>query len=375
MTLSKTVSAWTRQTVVETAMAELASEIGNVPPSAILFFAPADYDGATLSGLLSGRYRCPVIGCTTAGEISDHMVQQRGISVIALGTDKVARAAATVVEFGTSVGEAVRAGVQRLAAQLEIDVRSVDARRYVGIVLIDGLSRNEEEVNHALGTAAPGLLFVGGSAGDDLRFQKTSVFLDGQASGEGAALLLMEVTVPIAVTKSYSAEPTEHSFRVTKADEATRTVFEVNHQPVLPAYAAVAGVAVDGLTSEVFTRYPWGLFDGQEAWLRSPRGVTPEGGLQFFCSIREGMELTIMRQTPIIEATSQAFENAARQCGGRIEAAVIFNCVYRRLELDQSDLHRQYAMLYQNFPSAGFHTYGESLIGHMNQTCTALFLG
>lgn len=375
MTSSITTSAWSPKADPGAVFKELTEQIGEATPAAILFFAPPDHDGATLSRLLADRYHCPVTGCTTAGEISDHSVEERGVTVLALGTDKVSKAASAPIDFTGDIGDAVRHAVQSLATQLAIDVRNASSERYVGIVLIDGLSQHEEEVNHALGTAAPGLMFVGGSAGDDLRFGKTRVFLDGHGTTEGAVLLLLEVSVPIAVVKSYSAESTGHRFLVTRADEKSRTVYEVDHKPVLPAYAAAVGVTPSDLKLEIFMRYPWALVDGQDAWLRSAKGTTADGGLQFLCSIREGMSLTIMRQMPIIEETRRSFDEAAERCGGTVGAAIIFNCAYRRIELDRDHLHRQYATLYENFPTAGFHTYGESLIAHINQTCTALFLG
>ena len=182
---STTRSAWTTHSDPAAAFAEISRQIGESRPVVILIFAPPDNDGITLSRLLSEHYGCAVAGCTTAGELSDHAVQERGYSVMALGSDKVRRAAGAVAEFTEDVGQSVGAAVEQLARSLEIDVRKADSARYAGIVLIDGLSQKEEEVNHALGIAAPGLLFVGGSAGDDLRFQATSVFLNGQASSRG----------------------------------------------------------------------------------------------------------------------------------------------------------------------------------------------
>lgn len=373
--MTNTISVWTEQADPSAAFQDLAAQAGDASPAAIVFFAPPDFDGTTLSRLLHDRYRCPAAGCTTAGEISDHSITQRGITALILNNDKVVRAAGTIASFSGNIGDQVRDGVQRLASELGLSVREADSSRFVGIVLIDGLSQNEEEVNYALGTAAPGLMFVGGSAGDDLRFQQTTLFLDGHSETSGALLLLLETAVPFSVTRSHSAEATEHRFRITRADERTRTVYEVDGQPVLPTYAKITGVKPEELSFEQFVRYPWALADQNEAWLRSPRRTTPDGGLEFFCSIREGMELTVMRQTPIIESTRQAFDRVAEGLGGKIGAGLIFNCVYRRLELDHSGLHKEYQQLYSSFPAVGLHTYGESLIAHMNQTCTALFLG
>lgn len=376
MTLqSKTLSAWSGAADVARAAEELSAAIGEQSPSLILFFAPPDMDIAALSATLSRRHGVVAAGCTTAGELSDHVINERGVSAMAFGTDKVSRASATIVDLSDDVANRTRAAVQQLGDALGIDLRTADARRYVGIILIDGLSGAEEEVNHALGTAAPGLLFVGGSAGDDLRFVQTTVALDGVASPRGALLVLLELNVPFAAIKTSSAARTPHTVRVTRADPETRTVYEVDGKPVVPFYAAIAGVEPSQLGFEHFMRFPWGLIEGEDAWLRSPKGVSDDGGLQFLCAIREGSTLTVMRQEPMLDETREAFEDAASQCGGSVGAALLFNCVYRRIELDQAGLHREYQSLFRDFPSAGFHTYGESLIGHINQTCTALFLG
>lgn len=372
---SQTISAWSAKTEASAAAQELIAAIGEGSPTAIVFFAPPDMDIAALSGILWKRYGGVVAGCTTAGELSDKVVNERGVTALALGADKVSRAAGAMVELSGDVGDAVRASVQKMGDALEIDVRRADGSRYAGIVLTDGLSGAEEEVNHALGTAAPGVLFVGGSAGDDLRFVQTIVALNGTASRRGSVLLLLEMNVPFAAIKTSSSEPTGHTVRVTRADESKRTVYEVDGKPVVPFYAAVAGVDPSQLGFEHFMRFPWGLEEGDDTWLRSPKGVSADGGLEFLCAIREGMTLTIRRQAPILAETQAAFEKAAQRCDGRVGAALLFNCVYRRIELDQSGLHREYQNLFKSFPAAGFHTYGESLIAHINQTCTALFLG
>ena len=66
--------------------------------------------------------------------------------------------------------------------------RVLDILKYVGIVLTDGLSGAEEALMEKIGDRSD-LFFVGGSAGDDLKFQKTQVMLEGKAYTNAAVLL------------------------------------------------------------------------------------------------------------------------------------------------------------------------------------------
>jgi hypothetical protein len=44
----------------------------------------------------------------------------------------------------------------------------------------------------------------------------------------------------------------------------------------------------------------------------------------------------------------------------------------RRLEIDAKKLDGPFYESFKNLEVAGFHTYGESWLGHVNQTLTAL---
>ena len=55
----------------------------------------------------------------------------------------------------------------------------------------------------------------------------------------------------------------------------------------------------------------------------------------------------------------------------QVEVVVGFNCILRRLEMDADDSHGAFTECF-DAPTAGFHTYGESWLGHINQTLTAI---
>jgi len=59
---------------------------------------------------------------------------------------------------------------------------------------------------------------------------------------------------------------------------------------------------------------------------------------------------------------------------GSISAIVCFNCILRTLELKEKKQTEKYGSLFKDIPTVGFSTYGESFIGHINQTAVMLLV-
>jgi hypothetical protein len=357
------------------AASDLVAGFGDTDARAIVFFCHHRLDGAALSQALKSRYpAAEVIGCTTAGEFTESKNGRGGVSAIALGSDKVRGVAGALARLKGGVAPGMQQATRALGERLKVDLRAADPKRYVGLALFDGLHMNEEAANEALGNAAPLLSFVGGSAGDDGEFQATHVFHNGQACDDGAALLLLDVAVPFVISKTCSFRPTGTSWTVTRADEAQRVVYSLDGKPVLDAYAAAVATTPARLDANVFMKHPVGLMIDDQPWIRSPMRALPDGGLKFYCRISEGMQVHLMESTDLVEDLRGALADAEKRLGRPFAGGVAFNCILRRLEMDAGDLHTPMLRLFGGRPVAGFHTYGESWLGHMNQTLTALWL-
>lgn len=359
-----------------TAVAELTAQLQDMQPNVIVFFASAAHDGSTVSEHLRTAFpSAQVIGCTTAGEFTERGTHDGGITGLALSKEKVARAAARIASYDkTAVEDAIHRATREIASEIGVtDLRNADPSRYVGIVLFDGLSGQEERVNEILGNIAPMLSFVGGSAGDALEFKSTRVFANGEETSTGAVFLLLDAAVPFTIGKTCSFEPTSHAFRVTKADVHNRTVYEVDGKPVLDVYAAALGITPDRLTSDVFMSHPVGLVIDGEPWIRSPQRALPDGGLKFYCNIAQGMKIRIMNSTDLVRDAHEAIERAQKDLGAPVAGGLAFNCVLRRLEMDAKKLHEPFLESFEGMQVGGFHTYGETWLGHINQTLTALW--
>jgi hypothetical protein len=361
---------------VDTLAATLAHGLRQRTAAAVLYFASAGYQPSDLAGPLSARFPgAAVIGCSTAGEFTDAVTGTGGISAIALPDGMITRAVAALGDLSVDVAAGTDAAVRQLEAAFGKPLRDLDPGTHVGFALIDGMHGAEELVNERLGNAAPLLDVVGGSAGDDLAFDHTWVAVGNQVSTNGVAVLICATGVPFRVIKTCSFSPTGSVLHITKADVPNRTVLEFDGRPAAQAYAEAVGVPVDALDSSVWTHHPVGLMIDGQPWIRSPQLITAEGGIKFYAQILEGMDVHVMDAGDLIRETAAAIAAGQADLGGRSSGAVWFNCVLRRLELDADNLDAGFLAALGEAPAAGFHTYGETWLGHVNQTLTGVLFG
>jgi hypothetical protein len=235
---------------------------------------------------------------------------------------------------------------------------------------VDGLSRSEERLMDALGNLTD-VIFIGGSAGDDRQFRRTFVSANGKAYSDAAVLLLLEVKKGFDIIKTQSFRALDKKLVATKVDEAQRRVDQFNHQPAVQAYADALGIPVAAI-ADCARKHPLGLMVADEPYVRSPQQVQGESML-FFCNIKEGMELRVLASTDIVADTQQALAAKARE-SGPIAGILDFDCILRTMELEQENRCVPYGKLFAGIPTAGFSTYGEEYMGHINQTATMLVL-
>lgn len=356
-------------------LADLDQGLAGRAPTALLYFASSRYDPGDLAPALSGHFPATtVVGCSTAGEFTDLRNGTGGISAVALPGDVVSGAAAVLGTIGADAGEGTAAAIQTLEERIRVQLRHLDPAHHFGFLLVDGVHAAEEQVNDMLGNAAPLLDFVGGSAGDDFALQATWVAVGAEVSYEGVALMLCRSAVPFRIVKTCSFTPAGSALRVTSATPVLRTVHQFDGRPAARAYADAVGVPVESLDVDVFMEHPVGLMLDGRPWIRTPQAVTPDGGLRFWAQILPGMEVDVMRSGNLLADTRTALRRTRTDLGGA-SGAVLFNCGFRRLEMDAKNLSAAFPSALDGIPAAGFHTYGESWLGHVNQTLTGVVFG
>lgn len=335
-------------------------------PRFLIFFASSAYDPEALGRAVSDAFPgVASIGCTTSGELSTGHMLKNSISAMAFGADDLRSAhVASIAEIGS--GASVNDALGELSRSIGSGIATLDPAKYIGLVLHDGMSGAEESVMAAL-SSATNMPFVGGSAGDDAKFRTTWVFVNGAPKTGAAALAVLEPARPFTILKTQSFDVMGETLKVTGVDEATRTVQSFNGKPAAEEYARAVGTTVADLPGS-FMSHPLGLvLPGGEPFVRSPQQVRGTD-VVFYCQVKEGMQLKVLKSRNIVDDTRRDLSAKIAELGG-CAAILNFHCILRTLELEAKKQCEAYGALF-TVPTTGFSTYGESYIGHINQTST-----
>jgi hypothetical protein len=363
------ITAFSTKNTIEEITQDIKQQIGDFDTKMLLFFASSKFDPSLTAKEMHNTFEnASVFGCTTAGEITTGQMLKNSVAVMAFNSEIIGDVKIEVLEnldeYPSNINKAF-GGFEKHFGQ---PVQEMDFQEYVGIILIDGLSGTEEKIMDKIGDLT-NVVFVGGSAGDDLKFENTYVYANGKAYTNAALLTLMKPSVNFSFIKTESFCPLSNTLIATKVNEAERTVVEFNNKPAVQAYAEALNVPVEEASNR-FMHNPIGLMmDEIEPYVRSPQQIKGDN-LVFYCNILEGMELSLLESGNIIADTKKAIED--KQEMGSISALINFHCILRTLELEQKGLMTEYGKIFSDIPTIGFSTYGEEYIGHINQTSTML---
>lgn len=356
------------------AAAELHDGIAQPDASLVLFFCSSRYDRDALAAEMAVRFAgVPVVGCTTAGEIGPAGCREHslaGVSFAAPVCTAVIGRLEGLDSFRSPDGVAVAQDLRRRLGDLVGD----GTWNTFAFLLVDGLFGHEEQVAHALQEGLGDIPLVGGSAGDSLDFEGTYVYCDGRFSRDAAVLVLAATPLPIAEFKTQHFTATDERLVVTEADPARRLVREINGLPAAEEYARLLGIDPAELGPAHFAASPMVvLVDGSE-YVRSIQRVEPDG-LKLYCAIDRGVVLRIARGVDLVDNLEAALARARAQVGPP-QLVLTFDCILRKLEIDQSGQRDAVSEVLRRHNAIGFNTYGEQFCGvHVNQTLTAIAFG
>lgn len=357
------------------AIAELAGQTGSDGLAAVILFCSPRYDLQRLGQAIARHYTCPVIACTTAGEVtSGRGYQNDAIVGVGLSSPELVAHTRLIAPLDKFDAEQSIHFADKLQGELTM-AEQFDPAKMFGFMLIDGLSMLEEQVTASLFSSLKGVSLIGGSAGDELRFENTWVYHDGEFHSNAALFTLFETTLPFKTFRIQHFIPSEDRLVITEADGAKRIVYEINGEPAAEEYARTLGLQVDELTSQVFAAYPVMLRINGEYFVRSIQKVNEDGSLTFFCAIDNGLVLTVARGSNLLDNLQQNLRQLKEDMP-QMQLILGCDCILRRLELHQKGLLDQAAPVLDEVNFVGFSTYGEQFNGiHVNQTLTGLALG
>lgn len=375
----QTTDVWyaeTQEDTVDAAVSELQSSFGGRYISLLLVFFSPHYDATKLARALTNTFSTlPVIGCTTAGEISPDGMAEGSIVAVGFSAETFAFAPRliqrldhlSVPDVGTVVRDALHALDRRVGSLGKADT--------FAIMLADGLSRKEDQLAAAFYEALRGVPLVGGSSADHLTFDQTRLIYNGRVYEDAAVLIVARTQLPFCAFSSDHYLPTPLRLVVTSADSDQRLVYELNAAPAAKEYAAAMETPCNELTVASFAEHPLAVRVGDEFFVRSIRGVERGGALSFMSAVDEGVVFTIVEAGDLIASVEGLFDDIRRQIN-QPQMILGFECLFRRLEIERAQKKQAVERIYKANNLVGFHTYGEQFRAmHLNQTLTGLAIG
>ena len=360
----------------ERAVAEICADIGGADSSCVVFFCSPDYDLPSVAAAMSRRFAGTlVVGCSTAGEITPDGYASGSLTVLAFPSRHFAAVAASI--DGLSAFDPLRGHqvVTEARARLEREASASMRGNVFAFMLIDGLSRREEWVVSALSLALDDIPLFGGSAGDQLRFNRTHVYFDGAFHTDAAVLLLIATQCPFTVFRTEHFVSTDRKMVVTGAEPTARVVTEINGEPAGREYARMVGLDVSRLTPMIFATYPVMVRVGGVYYVRAIQKVNRDESLSFFCAIDEGIVLTVAQGVDLVDNLETTLAGL-RDTIGPPQIIICCDCILRRLEVRRRRLIRPVSSLLAANNVVGFNTYGEQHNAmHVNQTMTGVAIG
>ncbi len=358
-------------TDIAAAAAKLLATLAPANPTLVLLFASPSSVLPSLSQALrkSLPANCRVVGCSSAGELSSEGYSSG--TAVAIGLPATSFRAETLVlkDLTRLPVSTWMSGLRGLLAEFRHD----PGRSLFGVLLVDGLSHQEEVLIATLDAALPQVISLGGSAGDRVDFSQTCMILDDAVLHDVAIFCLIETDLEVRHLIFDHFRATETRMVVTRANPSQRALLEINAEPAAEEYARNVGVPVSELSPLIFAQHPLLVNMGGRYFVRAIHEPTADGGLILMSSIDTGAVMSL----GFAEDLTEGFEAMLHDLPSTPSLILSFDCILRRLALEHAGLGSAIKDIFRRYNMAGFNTFGEQHGGiHMNQTFVGLaFLG
>ncbi|WP_321832083.1 FIST N-terminal domain-containing protein [Thalassovita sp.] len=349
---------------------QLAAHLGAEPMELVLLFISPDADVQALARDVPVAFgQTPMIGCTTAGELTDAGYAEGQIVAIGLPKSLFCNRTQLIENLSDVDTDAL---VRRMLRNRDALRREAEAFRHeFNFLIVDGLSQREDALTAALSLGLGPVPLFGGSAGDGADFGAAFVLWQGQLYRNAAVLTQIRSRCPVRVFKSDHLVPSGRKMVVTSARPQERLVQEINAEPAAREYARLLGKDPEQLDTFTFAAHPVVVQIGDQHHVRSIQRVAENGDLVFFSAIDEGVVLTLADSLHMVDHLEAQFADLSRD--GVPEAILACDCLLRKLEAEQKQMIGQLSEVMVQNRVVGFSTYGEQLNSmHVNQTLTGV---
>ncbi|MCK4221809.1 MAG: FIST C-terminal domain-containing protein [Dehalococcoidia bacterium] len=324
-------------------------------PALTLLFTTDSYEQeAVLRAVKETVGDSKLVGFCAGAVIARDGVFQQAVGVATLGGDELQ--VRTALQGGLDAdpyGAGRQAGEALLAGGIE---------KGLVISLPDSFPANIYEVTRGLySTMGPDFAYIGGGAGDSLKFVKTyQMTEEGVGSKTLAAALVDGLQVKTGIGHGWT--PEGDLMVITRAKG--KRVYEIDARPAFDVYSERLGGIVRNRFFEFGMKHPFGFPDASRNYLiRDPLATNDDKSIDFVTEVPANAVATVMRgsTTQLIEVAASVAKKAAEGIA-EPQLVLVFDCISRYVLMGQ-EFSKELAAIGESagkeLPLLGALTFGE----------------
>lgn len=236
------------------------------------------------------------------------------------------------------------------------------------LLYLDGLSGGEERVMTTLYFMKDDFKIIGGSAGDDLRFKETIIYLGNKQVTHAAVFINAKSKTQLVKENIYV--PHGEKVLITDADPIKRIVYKINNRPATTEYARLLGISESDLANH-FMNNPLGKIYEDEILIASPQAVNPDKSITFYCQLMPNTFVYMLQPVDPVTMVNETMDSLSFTPS----FMYVVNCILRSLKFQEENtwkpIDRCVSSKCKNM--TGFISYGEQYYKHhVNQTMVIL---
>ena len=346
----------------EAARAALSNAGMETADVALVVSSVAFDQAALIKGIANVLGKTPFVGCTGAGAITSSGVHESAVAVLALKSDEAKFIPVKVTDIKADMHGAGK----RFATELQ---RAGGGDVKIALIFSDALSGNGTElvrgILETMGTRFP---LGGGAAGDDLHFEKTYQFYNGEVLTDAVVGLGVGGNIETAVEADHGWQPIGMARIATKA--SGMKLFELDGKPAFSIYEDYFGArSVDfkKALSLAAVSYPLGMKTKgrDELMIRAPLGIGEDGSITCGAEVVQGSEIYLMIGT--LSSVLWSAQETARSIVGNFsgkgrKVMFVSDCVARKILLGSRGMEEINLLKTIGGPECvlfGFYSYGQ----------------
>lgn len=347
------------------AIQEIQDKISQPETAFVIFFTSPEHDHSLLSDAFRSAFPdVPVVGCTTAGELTPDGYSEGAITAVSFSSRHFSMTSRLIDNLSAK-------GVSEcsdIARNLVAESTPKEGWNTLALQFADGMSLQEDALVAAFDAGLAPIPLFGGSAGDGMCFKETFVFQNGAFHSDAALLMLITTDFRFTEITFDHFTPTQKQMVVTDALPAERIVCEINGEPAAEEYARIIGYPKEKLGPFLFASFPTLVRAGGRSHVRAIQSVVNGSCLKFLSAIDVGIVLTIGEALEITDEMHKEFGQLTAEMG-KPALVLGFDCILRKIEIVTLGKQGEISKVLSDNNVIGFSTYGEQHNGmHVNQT-------